>query len=738
MKPAGCHAWWLWGGRYGLMAAVLWLAWLPQTAVSAEVVSQPHVQVALVSKQTSAQPGAVVDVGVWMRLDEHWHVYWRNPGDSGLATKVTWELPAGYEAGPIRWPHPQRFETGPLMTFGYADEVLLPVRIKVPADAEPGTSAKLTAKVDWLVCKEACLPGSATLELVLPVAAEATEVDAKWREAFESAEAALPRSDPGWQVTATTDGEGVTLHVAGPASRRQATPQIFFFPDEAGVIAPGAVQTLTVAADRLTLELQPATERTEPIEQLRGVLVAEDGWDIDARFKALRVDVAVGSGLGSTTAGPPAEVASTGGLSLMLMLGSALLGGVILNVMPCVFPILSIKILGFVSQAGGDRVVIRRHGYMFGLGVLVSFWALAGLLVALRAGGAQLGWGFQLQSPGFVAALALLLFAVGLNLMGVFEVGGNVIGLAAKLGGDTTGSGRGGYVGSFLSGVLATALATPCTAPFMGPAVGYALTLQAWTAMLVFTFLGIGMAGPYVLLSLAPQLLERLPRPGPWMESFKQFMAFPLFAATAWLAWVFSLQTDTEGLLVLLLALVLLAIGAWVLGRWAAPARRPNVRRVAKVAAGVAAACAVWVSLEAARGTDDGLEWETYSAERIEQLRAEGRPVFVDFTAAWCVTCKWNEFGALSSAAVTAKFREKNVALLKADWTDRGPTIAEALAAFGRSTVPLYVMYSPDEAIPPQVLPTVLTAQTVVRAVEEASTGARATTVARDDVQLTD
>ena len=534
----------------------------------------------------------------------------------------------------------------------------------------------------------------------------------------------MPNTDPAWRLSAAYVGDQIGLRIKGPIVQSNDQFNAYFFPNEADTIATAGVQEPRLTAGQLDLLLQPATGRTEPIRQLVGVLVASDGFDDTGQIKALLVEVPVrdkfddattATGTSTTMATPAAEPAA--GVSILVVVAFALLGGLILNIMPCVFPVLSIKILSFVSQSGGDRAAIRRHGYAFGLGVVVSFWALASLLLALRAGGEGLGWGFQLQSPWFVAAMAMLLFAVGMNLIGVFEIGAGVIGLAARLTGDS-GSGHGGYGGSFMSGVLATALATPCAAPFMATAVGAALAMPTLTAMLVFTCLGVGMAAPYVLLSLAPQLLAWLPRPGAWMESFKQFMAFPLFATTAWLVSVFAQQTDNGGLVALLLGLVLLAIGAWILGRWAVPARGGGVRRAAKVVAGVVLASALVVALGAGRGTDDGLAWEPYSASRVDQLRAEGRPVFVDFTATWCLTCKWNELGPLSSAEVAAKFREKNVALLKADWTRQDPAITSALEAFGRSSVPLYLYYPPDTMAAPQVLPTLLTTEIIVRAVD--------------------
>ena len=697
------------------LPAALALMWLPALGL-AEAVSRPHVTAELISRQTSFRPGDTIDVGVRLQLEEGWHVYWRNPGDAGLSTQIDWTLPPGFEAGPIRWPYPHRFALGPVVSFGHSGDVLLLVKLRTPGDLAPDEPVELIVNVSWLICKDVCLPGKATLTLELPVAKGNPAVNESLAATFEAAENALPRVDSTWRLSAGYAGDRIELRVEGPTERLSDMAEAMFFPTEPGLIAPSAEQPLSLADGRLSLSLQPVPENMASILHLQGVLVADSGWDDTGQLKALQVDVPVRASFAEAPTTPQGEE-PTQALSIATAVAFALLGGLILNIMPCVFPVLSIKILTFVNQAGGDRAVTRRHGYVFALGVIVSFWVLAGLLLALRAGGQKLGWGFQLQSPGFVAAMALLLFAVGLNLVGVFEVGGGMIGLASKMSGQS-GSGHGGYGGSFSSGILATLLATPCAAPFMATAVGAALALRPVTAMLVFTCLGVGMAAPYVLLSLAPQLLSWLPRPGPWMESFKQFMAFPLFATTAWLASVFGQQTGDGGLVTLLMGLVLLAIGAWIWGRWTIPSRGKGVRRAAGVIAGIVVVCSIVVSLGAGRSSDDALQWEPYSPQRLEELRADGRMVFVDFTATWCLTCKVNELVALSSTEVVEKFRQNDVALLKGDWTLKDPTITKALDEFGRSSVPLYLLYGPNGSAEPKVLPTVLTPQIVVRAVD--------------------
>jgi thiol:disulfide interchange protein len=430
--------------------------------------------------------------------------------------------------------------------------------------------------------------------------------------------------------------------------------------------------------------------------------------------------------------------AGGGGLppTLWLALGLAFLGGLLLNLMPCVFPVVSLKVLGFVKLAGERPAEVRRHGFSFAFGVLVAFWALAGLLLLLRHAGAELGWGFQLQSQGFIAFMTFLLFAIGLNLAGVFELGtslGRLGNLAPR---------ASGYTESALNGVLATIVATPCTAPFMGAALGFALTLSAAGSLLIFTSLAVGMAAPYVVLSLAPGLLRYLPRPGSWMETFKQALSFPLFATAAWLVWVFGHQAGVDGVLRLLLGLTLLGMAAWCWGRWGSAL---NVARASRLTGRTAAAAFLFVGFALAQGSaplpaaggglgstmaagpvgagSDGarIQWEEFSAEAVSRHREAGRIVFVDFTAAWCLTCKVNERVALNVPEVVALVEDLDIAMLKADWTTRDPSITRALREFGRSGVPLYVVYSPDPFDAPRLLPELLTPAIVIRALHEVS-----------------
>lgn len=686
----------------------------------------PHSEVTLVSEVTSVQPGEPFAVALRMTMEEGWHSYWMNPGDSGQPTAIDWALPAGFTADSLQWPYPHRIEAGPLTSYGYSDEVFLLSTVTPPANLEPGTEVHLEGKATWLICADICLPAEANLRLTLPIRAEPSAQSERWQDAFAEARIALPATPPGWSFEASRSAGSYALRVTPPEDQAVDFEGTYFFPAEKAVLDHAAAQPFSEDDGSYLIALQESEYAQEPVEWLRGALVAPEGetWASDVR--ALWVDVPVDT---TQAVGASAAATSGGSLTLVWALFFAFVGGMILNLMPCVFPVLSLKVLSFARQSGEESMVPRKHGLVFGAGVVASFWVLAGLLLALRAGGSQIGWGFQLQSPLFVALMAMLFFGIGLNLLGVFEIGHTLTNWGGRVEGASAGS---GYGGSFLSGVLATIVATPCTAPFMGAALGFALSLSALEALLIFTALGVGMAAPYVLLSMSPRLLKRLPKPGAWMETLRQALAFPMFATAIWLVWVFGQQAGVSGVTLLLAALLLLGMGAWLLGRWDAyrisTRRRLFTRGLATAAfVGALAVALVGARSEApAPGSSaaqaDGIVWQPFSPDEVERLRAEGRPVFIDFTAAWCLTCQVNERTALSAADVREAFDEKNVAMLKADWTNRDATITRALEGYGRSGVPLYVLYKGDGAAP-TLLPEILTQDIVLDALEDLPSG---------------
>jgi thiol:disulfide interchange protein/DsbC/DsbD-like thiol-disulfide interchange protein len=705
---------------YGMARALLAACGLVAFAAgAAPMVKTEHVEAELVSAQASAQPGKPATVGLKLRMEPEWHTYWKNPGDSGLATKIQWKLPPGWTAGEIQWPYPQKLPVGPLMNYGYEDEVVLLATLTPPADAKPG-DAPLHAHVEWLVCKDICIPEQGELDFTLPVKSSAPAPQPRWQAHIERALNMLPVAAVNWKAQATLGPRELVVRLAPPPGA--ALPaNVWFFPEREQLIEPAAPQAVATEGGALRIAMKLADPPVK-VDSVRAVVVADSGWPGLGGRKAIEVEVPVtmaAAGAGTTssatpTSSPGTPSASARGSAVAGSIAAALLfafiGGILLNLMPCVFPVLGIKVMGFVEHAHGEARAMRLQGIVYTVGVLASFLVLAALMLALRAGGMQLGWGFQLQSPAFVTLLAALFFVLALNLSGVFEWGAFAQSLTANL------SARGRYADAFLAGVLATVVATPCTAPFMGAAVGFTLSQDAVTAMGVFLALGAGMAIPVLALSLFPALLRRLPRPGAWMETFKQVLAFPLYATVAWLAWVLGAQASNDAVFALLAGLVLIGMAAWFYGRWAHAGSRWQPA-VAVLLAGVGLAVA-WPAPPAAEGHDGsheagGVAWQPWSPEKVAELTAQGVPVFVDFTAAWCVTCQVNKRVALSDHAVTQAIAAHGIVTLRADWTKQDPRITRTLAELGRNAVPVYALYVPGEPAP-RLLPEVLTASLVL------------------------
>ncbi|MEF8816122.1 MAG: thioredoxin family protein [Salinibacter sp.] len=717
-----------------LLLAILWgmggaVALQAQSQQSADDPS-PHSEATLVSEQDAIVPGQAFTVALRLEMEEGWHSYWKNPGASGEPTSIDWALPASYETSGFQWPYPHRIEFGSLISYGYSDEVFLITRITPPDTLTPGTRVTLGGRAEWLICEEICLPAHAEVELSLPVIEEVPG-ETEWASAFEAARGKHAKSVTDWSVGAGRSGDQYTLILGAPDAPRPDLEGAYFYAAEKSVIDPGAPQPVTRDGDTYTIALQQSEYAQAPADRLRGVLVAPEGvsWAADGGVRAMQVDVPVDTTLSVADAAGRGASSAGGGLSLRWALAFALVGGLLLNLMPCVFPVLSVKILGFAEEAGGEARTMRRHGWLFGAGVLVSMWVLAGGLLALRAAGSQIGWGFQLQSPIFIALMTMLFFGIGLNLLGAFEVGTTLMSWGGRM--QTAASG-GSDLSAFLTGVLATVVATPCTAPFMGAALGVALTLSAAGALLIFTALGVGMATPYVVLSMTPALLDRLPEPGAWMETLKQAFAFPMFATAVWLVWVFGQQTSNGGVAFLLAGLLLLGVAAWIVHRWSAPQLSRTTTLVTRGLAGAALVGGIAVAVigagsapakETTAAPANGVSgteptWRSYSPETIESLRAEGRPVFVDFTAAWCLTCQVNKRRVLTAESVQNAFDEKDVALVRADWTNRDPDITNALESHGRSGVPVYVLYAGDGS-EPILLPEVLTEDSVLNALDD-------------------
>jgi len=712
--------------RLTLTAALLLALAANLTPVSAApVVKTEHVEAELVTDKLSAAPGRALAVGLKLRMAEHWHTYWKNPGDSGLPTRIQWQLPAGWKAGAILWPYPKHLPVGPLMNYGYEDEVVLLSDITPGADAKLGTYP-LKARAEWLVCKDICIPEKGELDIAVTVGAGEPAQNPRFQAHIERARNMLPVEAPGWTFASGVVGKTLVVRMTAPAG---TTPpdKLAFFPEREQLIEPAAPQKVTREGNALVIEMKMAEPHALPASGVVGVAVAERGWPGLAR-KAIAVNAPLGEKIALASAGSTSAADAQDGIggSAIVALAFAFLGGILLNLMPCVFPVLGIKVMGFVQHAHGEARAMRLQGYVFAAGVVLSFLALAGVMLALRAGGSQLGWGFQLQSPAVVTLLAALFFVLALNLSGVFEWGAFAQSLTSNL------SARGRYADAFLSGVLAAVVATPCTAPFMGAAVGFTLTQTTTLALAVFGMLGVGMALPVLLLSLFPALLRYLPRPGAWMETFKQVLAFPLYATVAWLAWIVGAQAGNDAVFALLAGLVLVAMGAWMYGRAEhAPGLWRAVVAVILAAAGLAVA---WpgASSGASGATTIArageLAWEPWSPERVRELTAQGRPVFVDFTAAWCVTCQVNKRVALNNEDVVRAFADRGVVALKADWTRQDPRITAALSELGRNAVPVYALYLPGTDRP-LLLPEVLTPSLVLAQITRLPAGKGATAV---------
>lgn len=667
----------------------------------------------LVSEITEFVPGQPFWVALYLDLEPNWHVYWRNPGDAGLPPKIKWQLPEGWTAGEIQWPYPERIAIPPLVDFGYGEELLLLVQVTPPSTVTAGDSVTLRAHASWLSCKEACIPEQGDVSLKLVVSMNAPVFNTAWMERFIAVRERFPVPTGDWTISARAVDNSFVFSITPPTWFQDSLTDLFFFPYDKGVIVNSTPQGFTRTPDGYSLSVTRFTPVKEEPTHLRGILVSTTGWRGKGSEHAMEVEIPIGGGSGELSL-----------FALLRALLFAFIGGMILNLMPCVLPVLSLKILGFVQKAGEHPRVAFMHGLIFTAGVLVSFWILAGVLLALRAGGEQLGWGFQLQSPEFVLILAGFMFLFGLNMLGVFEFGTSL----TAVGGVTP---SGGWMGSFMNGVTATLVATPCTAPFMGSALGFSLSQPPLVSLLIFTSLGLGMAFPYVLLSASPRLLKFLPRPGAWMETLKQIMGFFLLATVIWLAWVFAQQVGSFATVAILGTLLFLGIAAWIYGRWATLVKSTAVRRTAQVASLLFIAGGLSIGLVGAHysipletsptssGTADGISWQAFSPEKLKEARTAGKPVFVDFTAAWCLSCQVNEKIAFTNSDVIRLFNELHIVPLKADWTSRDPIITQALAQFGRNSVPLYVLYTGKGDETPVVLPEILTPGIVLEALKK-------------------
>lgn len=679
---------------------------MPLLATASTVVETDEVRAELLAyAPEGVSPGKPAWLGLSLQHRSGWHTYWKNPGDSGLATQVRWRLPEGVHAGEIEWPTPKRMPIGPLANYGYEGTILLPVPLNIDA-AFTGASLTINLEAEWLVCKLECIPQSGKFTLNLPVG-QAMSAHAA---AFSQAQSLVPHGVDG--VSAQGEVRGEYLHVTVKGLPFEHGAALQFFSEQPGVIEYAAPVSTTWQGDEATLQVALSSQRSEAPGVMNAVLVASKS------PAGIAVQFPVTGWTDQTSATPdapssPPRVA----VGLWAALALAFGGGLLLNLMPCVFPILSLKVLSF-AQHSGDRRALIAGGVAYTVGVVVSFALLAGLLMALRAGGDALGWGFQLQSPWVVLGLAVLFMVIAANLLGAFEFASVLPSRIASM------QAKNPVLDHGLTGVLAVAIASPCTAPFMGVALGAALTMPTHEAMAVFLSLGLGMAAPYLLAALWPGIAERMPRPGAWMGRFKALMAFPMLATVIWLVWVLGQQAGIDAVAAALGLLVAIGFGAWAIGLRGMGKAGTLLFKAAAV--GVVAVALAWVAplisvagMQAptpAAGAD--ATWQPWSETAVAAARQQGRPIFIDFTAAWCVTCQFNKRTVLSDQAVLDDLALKNTLLLRADWTNRDDAITKELSKLGRNGVPVYALYGPG-AVGPVLLPEILTAGIVREAIAD-------------------
>jgi thiol:disulfide interchange protein/DsbC/DsbD-like thiol-disulfide interchange protein len=696
-----------------------------------------ELQAGLVAQTTAVRPGETITLGLRIIHDPEWHTYWRNPGDSGLPTQLEWELPAGWKAGPIQWPTPKRMAIGPLANYGYEGEIILPIVMQVPRSAQAGSEVTLKAQASWLVCRDVCIPGDAYLAIQIPIAQSADQAQpGPLAQQFEQMLRSIPKTDTERRVSAHVVDKHLVLTWVEPQGQ---TPVGYFFPYSEGLIGPAAAQKLsrTETGVRLDIPLgeasSAAVSEAGRLGKVEGIWVASGApgveWVASLSTQAPAQAVSLVSAGLTAAQEYGAKSAKPSDLSaLWFAMAGAFIGGMILNLMPCVFPVIGLKVLSF-AQSAHSRGAAMRQAAVFSAGVVLSFLALAGLLIGLRAAGEAVGWGFQLQNPWVVLSLALLFVAIAVNLFGVFEFGLLGVRVANLQFVDKAASGS-GTVGSFFSGVLAVVVASPCTAPFMGSAIGFAATAGTFQTFTVFFALGLGMALPYLLLAAWPALLSALPRPGPWMARFKQAMAFPMLAAAAWLFWVLASLQSADVVLTALVAAIALSLALWIYGSLI---QTGQARLMSWLSLLGALALLAYASMEATRPvayapasqasvsvsnelSETTIIWQPWSPGLPERLQAQGKTVFVDFTATWCISCQANKVRVLQTATIANAFKQADVQTVRADWTRRDADIANELARHGRNGVPLYLVYSKNGG-PPKILSEWLTEREVLEAI---------------------
>ena len=708
--------------RSFVIAFVLMLASLPLPAraqVISDQVDTERASSVLISEKAGIMPGETIHLGLYQALQEGWHVYWRNPGDSGLAMNAEWIVPEGWQIGTAKYAVPHKLITGPLMTFVHEGEAVFLFPVTAPATATPGTVERLSLKVDYAICSDICVIENVDLAIAIPVVSVAAGIDASGGDLVAAALEALPVDAP--FVVSAFDYHGQ------PAIKFFLTDipagEAYYFPNGEGLISPTKRAVFQADETGLIAVFTPDFNYTEALPaDLSGVLTftpkgsdtSAAAFKVSAPFGAAPASLPIIKGAEPTASASPA---APGRKNLLTILGLALLGGLILNIMPCVFPVVFLKAHALAQSAGETQSLVRRNGLAYTAGVVLAFLAIAAVLLALRAGGEQLGWGYQLQHPLPISIFAIVMMLIGLNLAGLFEIGTSAQGLGDGL------TRKGGTGGAFFTGLLAVAVAAPCVGPFLGGALSFALNAPGLTGLAVFGVMGLGLALPFLVISFVPALAKILPRPGAWMNNFRQFLAFPMFATCIWLIWTLTQMAGTTGLVTLLSAMLLVALGAWIYGLGQRGLSKSLVAKLMALVSviiagvlvsGIAIAPRQAININTPGSDISALPTDIYSAARLAQLRDAGTPVFLEFTAAWCVTCQANKITALKRPRVIEAFHNTGTVYLVADWTLRDPEITQSLESYGRSGVPLYVYYGAG-AEQGKILPQVLSVDLLIK-----------------------
>jgi thiol:disulfide interchange protein DsbD len=668
-------------------------------------------------------------VAIRLKPTRGWHTYWRYAGDVGSAPSVVWNLPSGWKAGEIVWPTPNRMPSPPLASYGYKRELVLATPIEVPRNASVGSTVNIAGRITWVVCDEECVSDEVDLSVSRPVAANPV-IDPAVTSAIDVEQKRAPLSKGDWTAHAAVDSSDVILLARPPSSLAGAALPTDFFIDTAGVIDHAAPVRARWTDSLLELRIKRSEYANGIPTRVSGLVIFGNtdsvGVGNNRAFEVVaKVDQSVADA--RVALGVSAEESGTFDAKALIFAALfGLLGGTLLNLMPCVLPVLSIKLFGVAEMANQSGAAAKRHALWFVTGVLLSMWALVGMLLALRAAGNEIGWGYQLQSPVMVSLLALVMLVAALNMAGVFTIGpigGRLLSVADR---------QSGPMQDILSGALVVLLATPCSAPFISSAAGYALTHGAVPSFTVFTAIALGLTWPVVLIAFAPALQRRVPKPGPWMLTLRQFLVFPLLGSAAWLTWVVGRQAGVDVMGVLLAAMTIVSLALWLYGK-VAYSERATTRYMGFVAASTTFVVAVGFAVVAALNakpvatapvengspaTGSELAWQPFTDSTLRAARATGVPVMLDVTADWCLTCKLNERVAFASERVRAVLDSGNVHLLRADWTNRSPEITRLISGFGRSGVPVVVLYPPGDNSKPVLLPTLLTPGIVIQAVE--------------------